>query len=63
VTASATTAMTATTTTAAASLRRRGSRTDQSDRQNNGQEIEFRHGTLEARGLRRVGGDQDARSG
>ena len=49
-------------TASAASLRRRGSRTDQNDRQNNGQDIEFRHGTLEARGLRREGGDQDARA-
>ena len=45
----ATTAMTATT---AASLRPRGSRTGQNDRQNNNQEIEFRHRTLDARGPR-----------
>jgi hypothetical protein len=42
--------MTATTTAAASG--RRGSGTDQNDRQNDGQEIEFRHGTLEERGLR-----------
>ncbi|MGH6765647.1 MAG: hypothetical protein ACREC2_08500 [Bradyrhizobium sp.] len=46
----------ATTATAAATASlRRGSGTDQKDRENNGQDIEFRHGTLEARGLRREG--------
>lgn len=60
--AAATAKMAAASTAATASLRR-GSRTDQTDRQNNGQDIEFRHGTLEARGLRREGGDQDARAG
>ena len=49
--AAAATAMAAAT---AASLRR-GRGTDQKDRENNGQDIEFRHGTLEARGLRREG--------
>ena len=60
VTAAAATKMSATaaakmatpTPTAATSLRRRGSGSDQNDRQNNSQDIEFRHGTLEARGLR-----------
>ena len=56
-------AATAEVTAAATASLRRGSRTDQTDRQNNGQDIEFRHGTLEARGLRREGGDQDARAG
>ena len=47
---------TAAATAATASLRR-GSGTDQKDRENenNGQDLEFRHGTLEARGLRREG--------
>jgi hypothetical protein len=40
---------------------RRGGGADQNDRQNNSQDIEFRHGTLEARGLRRKG--LDARAG
>lgn len=55
----ATTAANMTATTAAgmapaptASLRRRGDGTGQNDRYNNSQYIEFRHGTLEARGLR-----------
>jgi hypothetical protein len=50
-----TTAVAAATATATASLRR-GSGTDQKDRENNGQDIEFRHGTLKARGLRRERG-------
>jgi hypothetical protein len=62
-TAAATAKMAAASTAATAASLRRGSRTDQTDRQNNGQDIEFRHGTLEARGLRREGGDQDARAG
>jgi hypothetical protein len=53
--ATTTTAVAAATTTATASLRR-GSGTDQKDRENNGQDIEFRHGTLKARGLRRERG-------
>lgn len=51
-TATATAATTAMTATTAASLRPRGSRTGQNDRQNNNQEIEFRHRTLDARGPR-----------
>jgi hypothetical protein len=52
--AAATTTTAVAAATATASLRR-GSGTDQKDRENNGQDIEFRHGTLEARGLRREG--------
>jgi hypothetical protein len=53
----ATTAARMATATTAASLRRRGSGTGQNDRQNNSQDIEFRHlgfrhGALEARGPR-----------
>ena len=50
--AAATATATAMTATTAASLRPRGSRTGQNDRQNNNQEIEFRHRTLDARGPR-----------
>lgn len=57
----------ATASTAAASLRRRCSRTGQNDRQNNSQDIEFRHagfrhGALEARGPMK-GADVNARAG
>ena len=54
--AAATTTTTAVAAATATASLRRGSGTDQKDRENNGQDIEFRHGTLKARGLRRERG-------